>query len=99
VNPGGTHRTSLGLFLSKHELIDHERTIRRSEQLTHANFSDWFVAILERSRAFKKLVILDRRTFWHPAAQLRNAFPLSHQFDFRAAHLLACGEVFGRFIR
>src|SRR6185503_18659651 len=61
VDPGGTHRTSLGLFLSKHELINHKRTIGRREQLTHANFSDRFVAIVERSRTFKELVILNGR--------------------------------------
>jgi len=99
VEPCSAHRTRLGLFLSKHEVIDHQRTIRRSEQFAQTNFLDGFVAIVERSWAFKKFVILNCRTLRKLTAQLGNSFTLSHQFNFRLAQLLATGQVFGRLIR
>src|SRR5205085_7935762 len=54
IDPGSAHRTGIDLFLSEHEVIDHQRAIGISEQFAHPNSGDGFVAIGERSRAFKK---------------------------------------------
>src|SRR5205823_3927114 len=64
VDPGSTHRARIDLLLSKHEVIDHQRTIRRSEQLAQPYFYCRFISLVKRRWAFKKLVILNRCSFW-----------------------------------
>src|SRR4030095_12349124 len=78
VDPCSAHRTGLCLFFSIHELIDHECTIRRGEQFAQAHFSCWFIAIIERSWALKKLVVLNCCSRRQSRGQCSNAFTLVH---------------------
>src|SRR6266478_1136930 len=59
IDPGGTHWARYGLLLAVHEVVNHERTIRRSEQFAQAYFSCRTIAIVKRRWTFYELVILN----------------------------------------
>jgi hypothetical protein len=64
VDPGGTHWAGYSLLLSVHEVVNHERTIRRGEEFAQPHIFCRRIAIVKRRWTFKKLVILNRRTLW-----------------------------------
>src|SRR6266581_928724 len=74
IDPGGTHWAWYGLLLSVHEVVNHERTIGRSEQLAQPHFFCRRVAIVKRRWTFKKLVILNRCTLWKFPPQRGDSF-------------------------
>src|SRR5690242_10031794 len=82
VDPRSTHRASVRLLFSKHEVIDDERSIGRREQFAQPHSFDRFIAIIERRRTFKKLVIMNCCSRRKCTTQLRDMLTLSHQFDF-----------------
>jgi len=55
-------------------MIDDQRTIRRGEQLAQTHLGDRLVTCIESRRAFKKLVILNRRALWQFSSQLCDFF-------------------------
>src|SRR5207302_10240601 len=74
VDPGSTHRARIDLLLSKHEVIDHQRMIRRGEQLAQLYLSYRFIAIVKRRRTFKKFVILNSCSLGQCSPQVRDSF-------------------------
>src|SRR5437763_2138895 len=98
VDPGSTHRAWAGLFLSKHEVIDHQRPVQSRKQRTQTHSPRGRVASAEVRRAFFELVVLHGCAPWKMAAELGNPFPLAHQLHFRQAEFLSFGKVFSRFI-
>jgi hypothetical protein len=54
VEPGSTHRTSLGLLLSVHEVIDDEGAIGLGEEFAEADGVQRRVTSVEIARAFFK---------------------------------------------
>jgi len=85
VNPRRAHRTRLCLFFAEHEVIDDHRPIRACEKLAESYLSDRRVSCIESPGNFLEYVILDGRTLWELAAQLRDAFSLLPQINFCAA--------------
>src|SRR5437588_11295618 len=98
VDPGGTHWAWAGLFLSKHEVVDHQRPVRSRKQLTQTHGPRGRVASAEVRGTFFELVVLHGCAPWKMTAELGNPFPLAHQLDFRQAEFLFFGKVFSRFI-
>src|SRR5436305_2330612 len=98
VNPGSAHWAWAGLFFSKHEVVDHQRPVRRRKQLTQTHSPRGRVASAEVRRTFFELVVLHGGAPWKTAAELGNPFPLAHQLDFRQTEFLSFGKVFSRFI-
>src|SRR5882672_170163 len=74
IDPGGTHWARYGLLLSVHEVINHERTIRRSEQFAQSYVFCRRIAIVKGRWALKKLVILNRPTFRQASPQRGDSF-------------------------
>src|SRR6267142_4038546 len=74
IDPRGTHWARYGLLLAVHEVVNHERTIRRSEQLAQPYIFCRSVAIVKRRWAFKKLVILNRGTLWKSPPKRGDSF-------------------------
>src|SRR6266849_5045000 len=74
VDPGSTHRARYGLLPSVHEVIDHQRTIGTGKQLAQPYGFCRRIAIVKGRRAFKKLVILNRRALWQSSPQRRDSF-------------------------
>jgi hypothetical protein len=89
VEPGSTHRTSLGLLLTVHEVIDDEGAIGLGEEFAEADGVQGRVTSVEIARAFFKLIILNSGALRKMAAQLGDAFALAHELDFGEAKLLA----------
>src|SRR6266852_4193885 len=48
IDPGGAHWARYALLLSVHEVVNHERTIRRSEQLAQPYVFCRRIAVVER---------------------------------------------------
>jgi hypothetical protein len=78
VDPGSAHRAGIRLLLSEHEVVDHERTIRRRKQFAQTHSSDRFITFVEKRWAFQELVILNRCTLWQCAPKLCDSFTLLH---------------------
>jgi hypothetical protein len=98
VEPGSAHGAGLGLRFSVHEMIDDERAIGLGEELGEADRACGCVPDVEVARAFLELVILNGSALREMAAQLGDAFALTHEFDFGEAKLLPFGKIFGRFV-
>src|SRR5439155_409934 len=76
IDPGSAHRARTRLLLSEHEVIDHQRTIRGSEQLAQPYVFCGSITIVQGRWAFKKLVILNRRTLRKSSSKLCDFFTL-----------------------
>jgi hypothetical protein len=98
VEPGSAHGAGLGLRFSAHEMIDDERAIGLGEELGEADGACGCVPDVEVARAFLELIILNGSALREMAAQLGDAFPLTHEFDFGKAKLLPFCKIFGRFV-
>ena len=99
VDPGRAHGTWPRLPLAVHEVVDHQRAVRRGEELAQADGPDRPIPRVESRRALLERVILDGRALRKLAAQLRHPFALLHQLDLRPAELLAFRKILGRFVR
>jgi hypothetical protein len=95
VDPHRAHRAGIGLPLSIHQVIDHDRPVRTGEQVAQADRRDRRVAGVEIRRAFLEYVVLDDRSRRKTAAHRGDPLPLSHQLDLREAELFAPGDVVG----
>ena len=98
VEPGGTHRARLSLPFSEHEVIDNERAIGLGEEFTEADGAHRRVTSVEVTWTLFKVIVLNRSTIRKTAAQLSDAFALTHELDFGKANLLALGQILGRFV-
>ena len=74
IDPGSAHWARIDLLLSKHEVINHQRTIRRGEQFAQTRLCYRLIAIVERPRTFKKLVVLNRRALWQSSPKFCDSF-------------------------
>jgi len=86
-------------FFAVHELIEDDRSILPGEKLAEPYGLDGRVSCIEFHWHFLEYVILDRRTLWQLAAQLRDPLALIPQFNFRAAQLFSFRKIFLRFVR
>ncbi len=91
VEPGGTHRASLGLPLSVHQVIDDERAIRFREEFAKADGAYGRVTTVVVARALFKLIVRNRSALREMAAQLSHPFALAHELDLRQSKFLALG--------
>jgi hypothetical protein len=98
VDPCGAHWTWIHLFLSKHELVEHDRSIRTGKKLAESYGLNGRVSSIEARRYFFEDVIRNGRTLRKLAAQLRHPLALIPQFDFRATQLISFGKIFVRLI-
>ena len=91
VEPGGAHGASLGLPFSEHEVIDDQRAIGLGEEFAEADGAHGRIPGVEVTRTLFKLIVLNRSALRKIAAQLSDAFALTHELDFGKAKLLALG--------
>src|SRR6266536_2783251 len=74
VDPGSAHRARIRLLLSKHEVIDHERTIRRGEQLAQPYRLCRRITSVEDCWAFNQLIVLNCCTLRKSPPQRGDSF-------------------------
>jgi hypothetical protein len=99
VEPGGAHGASLSLPFSEHEVIDDERAIGLGKEFAKADGAHRrIITIVEVRWTLFKLIVMNKGTFRETAAQLSDAFALTHELDFGKAKLLALGQILGRFV-
>src|SRR5438552_10302301 len=98
VEPGGAHGASLSLAFVEHEVIDDERAIGLGEEFAEADNAHRRITSVGVTWTLFKLIVLNRSAFRKIAAQLSDAFALSHELDFGKAKLLALGQILGRFV-
>ena len=89
VEPSGAHGASLSLPFSKHEVVDDERAIGLSEEFAQADRAHRRITSIKVTRTFFKVVVLNGSTFRKLAAQLSDAFALTHELDFGKTKLFA----------
>ena len=85
VDPHCAHGARGRLELSVHDVLDHERTIRRGEELAESHAPDRLVAVGQVARTLQELVVLHQGARWELAPQGGDPFPLAHEVHFGLA--------------
>jgi hypothetical protein len=62
-------------------VINYERPTRPAEEFAEPDSPPRRIPKVEILRPLFKCIVLENRTFWEMAPQLRNAFPLTHELD------------------
>src|SRR5215475_3851617 len=99
VNPKRAHWAWRRILLSKHKVIDDQRSIRRAEQFAQSDGSDRRVASVKFRWTLLESIVLNCGALWESAAKLCYALTLAHQLNFRQSEFLSLRQIFVGFVR
>jgi hypothetical protein len=98
IDPGCTHGTGRCLFLTVHELIDDEGSVRSREELAETYRLGLVPGIKCNGALFEDIVVNDW-TRWKLASKFCDAFALIAQFNLGATQFFSLQKILFGFVR